>query len=110
MFSLPIFFLDSVRLVLQQGSREHLLWLLAFLVGAAWLGFMVCILPLVTSPFMAGYWLPRLVLPSIMIFGMLFFAGIDRLPFFRQNLVGGILLCLVTIQSLIHLSFLWMSS
>jgi hypothetical protein len=107
MVCLPIFFLDSVRLVLQQGSRDHLLWLCAFLLGAAWLAFIVCILPLVTGPYFGGYCLPRLVLPSIMIFGMLFFAGMDRLPFFRQNLVAGILLCLVTIQSLIHLSFLW---
>ena len=107
MVCLPIFFLDSVRLVLQQGSREHLLWLCAFLVGAAWLAFMVCVLPLVTGPYFAGYWLPRLVLPSIMIFGMLFFAGMDRLVFFRQNLAARVLLCLVTIQSLIHLSFLW---
>jgi hypothetical protein len=109
LFTLPFFFVDSVRVVFQERSREHLLWLLAFLLGAAWLGFMICILPWVTGPYMAGYWLPRLVLPSIMIFGMLFFAGIDRLDFFRRNLVGGILLSLVTIQSLIHLSFLWMS-
>jgi hypothetical protein len=109
LFTLPFFFVDSVRAVFQERSREHLLWLLAFLLGAAWLGFMICILPWVTGPYMAGYWLPRLVLPSIMIFGMLFFAGIDRLDFFRRNLVGGILLSLVTIQSLIQLSFLWMS-
>jgi hypothetical protein len=108
MFSLPVLFLDSVRVVLKRRSRRHLIWLFGFLVGAPWLAFMVCVMPLVTNPYTFGYYLPRLVLPSIMIFAMLFFAGIERLAFFRRDSVCGILLCLIAIQSVIHVSFLWM--
>jgi hypothetical protein len=108
LFSLPIFCLDSlIRLFRQQSTRDFI-WLSAFLIGAAWISFMVCLIPLTLGAYIGGYYLTRLVVPSLMIFTLLFFTGLDRSPLFRQRYVASTLLCLVIAQSLLHFTFLWM--
>lgn len=77
-------------------------------LGGAWLSFIFCLLPLVISAYLNGYYLSRLVVPSILILVLLFFAGLDRFAFFRQRFVASTLLCLVIAQSLLHFMFLWM--
>jgi 4-amino-4-deoxy-L-arabinose transferase-like glycosyltransferase len=108
LFSLPIFCLDSLIRLFRQRSARDLIWLSAFLIGAAWLSFMVCLIPLTLGAYLGGYYLNRLVVPSLMICSLLFFAGLDRSPVFRQRYVASTLLCLVIAQSLLHFTFLWM--
>jgi len=108
LFSLPIFCLHSLIRLFRQGSARDFIWLSAFLFGAAWLCFMVCLIPLTLGAYIGGYYLTRLVVPSLMIFSLLFFAGLDRFALFRQRYVASALLCLVIAQSLLHFAFLWM--
>jgi hypothetical protein len=108
LFSLPIFCLHSLIRLFRQRSVRDFVWLSAFLIGAAWLCFMVCLIPLTLGAYLGGYYLTRLVVPSLMIFSLLFFAGLDRSAVFRQRYVASTLLGLVIAQSLLHFTFLWM--
>jgi hypothetical protein len=108
LFSLPIFCLHSLIRFFGQGSPSDLVWLSTFLIGAAWLCFMVCLIPLTLGAYLGGYYLTRLVVPALMIFSLLFFAGLDRFPVFRKPLIASSLLCLVMAQTLLHFMFLWM--
>jgi hypothetical protein len=108
LFSLPMFCLHSLIRLFRQQSVRDFIWLSAFLIGAAWLCFMVCLIPLTLGAYLGGYYLTRLVVPSLMIFSLLFFAGLDRFAVFRQQYVARTLLCLVIAQSLLHFTFLWM--
>jgi hypothetical protein len=108
LFSLPIFCLHSLIRLLRQRSVRDFIWLSAFLIGMAWLCFMLCLIPLTLGAYIGGYYLTRLVVPSLMIFSLLFFAGLDRFRVFRQRYVASTLLCLVIAQSLLHSTFLWM--
>ena len=53
-----------------------------------------------------GYWLPRLVIPALWGFGLLFFAAADgRLAPHRR--LPALLACLVLLQAVLHIRSLW---
>ena len=106
LLSIPIFTTVSLINVIRRRSRNDLFYIVLALTGSAWLGFMVTILPRVPSAYYAGFWLPRLVTPTIVLFLLLFFAGLDQIRLFR--LASGFILGLVIVQSAMHLQFLWM--
>jgi len=106
LFSLPVFVMTALVKLFRYKSKTDLFYIVLFLVGAAWLGFIASLLPLVVGAYGAGYWLPRLITPSIVLFLLLFFAGLDRI-----RLPGSIASCifgLAIAQSVIHIQFLWM--
>jgi 4-amino-4-deoxy-L-arabinose transferase and related glycosyltransferases of PMT family len=105
--SLPFLAAHSFVHLLRHRSERDLIWLSAFLLGAGWLSFIICLLPLVIGAYLGGYYLPRLIVPSILIAVLLFFAGLDRISFFRRQFVALSVLCLVIAQSLLHFTFLW---
>jgi hypothetical protein len=106
---LPILCIDSLRRFLRDRSLPHLIWLVVFLPAASWISFIACLLPLVDGAYYGGYYLSRLVLPSILAGVLLIFGGIDRWAFFRKWLPSSVLLCIVLSLSLAHCAFLWMS-
>src|SRR5260221_5084358 len=108
MVSLPLFFINCLIQTLRRRSQYDLLWVGTFFIATAWLGFIVALMPFVVGAYTAGYWLPRLVIPAIMLFVVLFFSGLDRYAFFRHRIVASTLLCLIVGQSLLHFTFLWM--
>ena len=98
MVSLPLFFISCLIRTLRQRSQNDLLWIGTFCIATAWFGFIVFLLPFVVGAYTAGYWLPRLVIPAIMLFVVLFFSGVDRCVFFRHRIVASTLLCLIVGQ------------
>jgi len=110
MVSLPLFFINCLIRTLRRRSQYDLLWAGTFFIATAWLGFIVSLMPFVVGAYTAGYWLPRLVIPAIMLFVLLFFSGLDRYAFFRHRIVASMLLCLIVAQSFLHFTFLWMPS
>jgi hypothetical protein len=61
-------------------SKRTCFFIAVWLPGFSWFSMIALSLPLVTNPvFRWGYWTPRLILPSILIFGMVFFMGINEL-------------------------------
>lgn len=53
-----------------------------------------------------GYWLPRLVIPALWGFGLLFFAAVDGLLAPHRRLPA-LLACLIIIQAALHIRSVW---
>ena len=53
-----------------------------------------------------GYWLPRLVIPALWGFGVVFFAAADGL-LVRHRRFAALLACLAIIQAAVHIRSLW---
>jgi hypothetical protein len=66
----------------------------------------VVFLPFIPGAFAGGYWLPRLVAPSLLCFFTLLFIGLDRL-FGQWRGLALACFTLVVVQSVFHLKFLW---
>jgi hypothetical protein len=106
LISLPIFVARSLINVVSRKSRNDLFYTVVALTASAWLGFIVSLLLLVVGAYTAGYWLPRLITPAIVLFLLLFFAGLDRIR--SSRLVSCCVSGLAIVQSAIHIQFLWM--
>ncbi len=75
--------------------------------ATAWYLPLVLTLPFVTGAYDFGYWLPRLVLPSIWGFALLLFAAIDRLAQGGRNWLAAAVTGLLLIQAAIHIRSMW---
>jgi hypothetical protein len=82
------------------------------LFSAAWLAFIMTLLPLATLGIFYGYWHPRLFLPSIWGIALLGFYAFDQGLLGRRwaGPLGQVILGATIVQAVIHFSFLfrWM--
>lgn len=80
----------------------------AWLVAVGWFANIVLFLPFVGSAYLLGFWLPRLILPSLMLFLLLTFYVLDRTirgP--AGPVVARWALAAAGLQSALHVAFLW---
>lgn len=75
--------------------------------ATAWYLPLVLTLPFVIGAYDFGYWLPRLVLPSIWGFALLLFAAIDRLAQGGRQWIAAAVTGLVLVQAAIHILSVW---
>ena len=96
----------SIVGVLFRRQNANLGVLLVLLLSVAWFANIVVPLPLVAAPYMAGFWLPRLVAPALLGFFIVGFVFFDRVTW-RSNVPRVAVLMGVLAQSALHASFLW---
>lgn len=98
------------------GERRRLL-VVAFVLVPTFGSYLavVVMLPFLTDPYYGGYWLPRLVFPAILGFGILTMFFCDelrvRLALRAPRLsaiAGGVLIGCVALGNVIHLLLLWL--
>jgi len=76
------------------------------LMALAWYLPLVLLLPYLHNVYEWGYWLPRLLIPALWGFGLLFFAAVDGLLAPRRRLPA-LLAGLVLIQAALHIRSAW---
>lgn len=76
------------------------------IAGFGWLANIVVFLPRIDA-YKAGFWLPRLYMPTLLAIALLSFIAFHRLIAHRSPWWKRAALCAVVFQSLVHLSFLW---
>jgi hypothetical protein len=74
--------------------------------GGLWFLNIAAGLPFVRAYYM-GFWLARLVIPALLSFIVIAFAGADRLLRGHAKAWAWSILCLAVMQSVLHASFLW---
>lgn len=75
-------------------------------LALAWYLPLVVVLPYIHNAYGGGYWLPRLVLPALWGFILVFFATVDRL--FHQQPIAVVLVTIaVLLQSLVQILSIW---
>ena len=78
--------------------------LIPILMGLAFFLSIVVGMPFASGAYGAGYWLPRLVVPSLLVFFACVFIALDWLPLSAKRWVGWSCLALVVFQALVHVS------
>jgi hypothetical protein len=111
-FSLSCFFLTALGLartfylVLIKRKQQELPRFSLALCGLGWFLNIVVFLPWIPA-YWGGFWLPRLILPALLVFIVLSATELDRLFRGRRQRWSWVILALVVLQSAIQLSFLW---
>jgi len=81
---------------------------IALVLSLAWFLNIFLFLPFVDGACIGGYWTPRLILPALLLFVLLMFHVLDRLlPGPWRTFAIRLILGYVTLQSALHVSFLW---
>jgi 4-amino-4-deoxy-L-arabinose transferase-like glycosyltransferase len=93
--------------VLVKKDRQWLALLLISLPGAVLFLNVVAFLPLLPYAYYHGYWLPRLIVPALLIFVVIAFVGLEHVIDGRWRAGRWICLVLVCLQSALHVLFLW---
>ncbi len=88
-------------------DRGGALALLPIVLALAFYLNVVAVMPFTSGAYREGYWLPRLVAPSLLVFFSCIFVALDRLPPAAKRWARWLALGLVALQSLVHVSFLW---
>jgi hypothetical protein len=78
-----------------------------FLFAVFWFVPLVAVLPYVLASYYAGYWIPRLILPALWCFFLIFFAAVDALPPRWGRPTAGVLAVLVVMQSSFGITSIW---
>ena len=101
--------LAAARQAWTQRSPAAAAILCVGLFAAAWLAFIMTLLPLATVGIWFGYWIPRLFIPSIWAIGLLGFYALDQLTVARRGaaVVAGVVLAAMLLQAGLHVTFLW---
>jgi len=105
--AVPLVTLTALLECLRDRSPRAVMTLIPILMGLAFYLSIVAAMPFASAAYGAGYWLPRLVAPSLLVFFACIFIALDRLPPPARRWAGRSSLALVLGQSLLHVSFLW---
>jgi hypothetical protein len=74
------YFYKNIKNKCLKISKSAIFFITVWVPGFCWFAMISLSLPLVTNPvFRWGYWTPRLILPSILVFGMVLFFGASQL-------------------------------
>jgi hypothetical protein len=107
LLAVPLLTLMALRSCFRDRSSRGVMTLIPILLGLAFYLSIVVVMPFVPGAYTLGYWLPRLVAPSLLVFLACIFIALDRLPPPVKRWLGWPCLALVVFQSLVHISFLW---
>jgi hypothetical protein len=107
LLAVPLVTLTALRSCLRDRSPRAVMTLIPVLMGLAFYLGIVAVMPFATGAYGAGYWLPRLVAPSLLVFSACIFIALDRLPLPARRWAGRSGLALAVLQALLHVSFLW---
>ena len=107
LLAVPLVTLTELLSCLRNRSPRAVMTLIPILMGLAFFLSIVVGMPFAGGAYGAGYWLPRLVVPSLLVFFACVFIALDRLPLPAKRWVGWSCLALVVFQALVHVSFLW---
>jgi hypothetical protein len=105
--AVPFVVFSALRAVVRRRSAEAVRPLIPTLPALAFHLNILAVLPFATFAYPGGYWLPRLLVPVLLIYFACIFVALDRLPARARNIVRWIALACVVLQSGLHLSFLW---
>jgi hypothetical protein len=90
----------------RKKTPQDLAILICMIFGGAWHLFIIAVLPLATMAMPYGYWTPRLILPSIMLYVIVAFSALDRISGRVRNYVIGASGILVGWQCILSLLIL----
>jgi hypothetical protein len=93
--------------VLVAKDRQWLALLVISLPSAILFLNVAVFLPLLPYAYYHGYWLPRLIMPALLIFVVIAFVGLERVLDGRWRAGRWVCLLLVCLQSALHVMFLW---
>lgn len=106
--AVPLVALRSMRRVWKHRDPAAARVLVVLGLALAFYLNIIAFLPSTKGAYGGGYWLPRLVVPSLLVFFSCIFVALDQLPAKTLRIGRWVALAAVVFQSLIHLSFLWM--
>lgn len=107
LLAVPIVAVKTIRAVWKRREVKAAQILVGLLMAMAFYLNIVAFLPVTPGAYGGGYWLPRLVVPSLLVFFACIFIALDWLSAETRNVVRWLALAAAIFQSIVHVSFLW---